>query len=136
MRSVLVIITGLSNGIIVGSGIVALLTLLDIVPRLAQLTNTYKYIQWYENVIVMGAVFAAITSLTDFAISLKAPIVVVIGFFIGTFIGLLASALAEVMNVIPVLIRRFRLEGYVIYILYALIIGKVLGSLLDWLIIK
>ncbi|KAB3532789.1 stage V sporulation protein AC [Alkaliphilus pronyensis] len=136
MINLLVIITGFSNGIVVGSGIVALLTLLDIIPRLAQLTNTYKYVELYENVIIIGSVLAAITSLTSLAISINKPLIIIIGLFMGTFVGLLASALAEVMNVIPVLIRRFRLQGYVIYILYSLICGKVLGSLLDFLLIK
>ncbi|GAB6087741.1 stage V sporulation protein AB [Alkaliphilus crotonatoxidans] len=134
MSKVLVIFLGFSNGIIVGSGIVALLTLLDIIPRLAQLTKTYQYITLYENVIIGGAVLAAYMSLSDHILGLGAITVIIVGFFIGTFVGLLASALAEVMNVIPVVVRRFRLEGYVIYILYSLILGKVLGSFIQWLV--
>ncbi len=135
MSSVLAILLGFANGIVVGSGIVALLTLLDIIPRLAQLTKTYHYITLYENVIIVGAVLAAYMSLSNSSIGLNPLAVIVVGFFIGTFVGLLASALAEVMNVIPVVVRRFRLEGYVHYILYSLILGKVLGSLLHWLVV-
>lgn len=134
MKSFLIMVVGFSNGIIVGSGIVALLTLLDIVPRLAQLSKTIKYITWYENVIITGAVIAAFTSLTNYTIPMNTAFVVVAGLFMGIFIGLLASALAEVMNVLPVLVRRFRLEGYVVYILFALIFGKVIGSLIHWFI--
>lgn len=136
MRELLVIFLGFSNGIIVGSGIVALITLLDIIPRLAQLTKTYQYIQLYENTIILGAVLAAYGSLTKTSIGLNPLVTVIVGFFIGTFVGLLASALAEVMNVMPVIVRRFRLEGYVIYILYSLIFGKVIGSFLHWLVIQ
>ncbi len=134
MRNLLVVFLGFSNGIVVGSGIVALLTLLDIIPRLAQLTKTYKYIALYENIIVTGATLAAFSSLTNTSIHFNTYFVIIIGFFMGTFIGMLASALAEVMNVIPVVVRRFKLDGYVIYILYALVFGKVLGSLLHWFI--
>ncbi len=132
MKYIAVPLLGFSNGIIVGSGIVALLTLLDIVPRLAQLTDTHNKIKIYENIIIAGAILAAITSLTNVSINLGKFMVIIVGFFVGVFIGLLASALAEVLNVMPVLIRRFRLEGYVSYIVYSLIAGKVLGALLNW----
>lgn len=132
MKYIAVPLLGFSNGIIVGSGIVALLTLLDIIPRLAQLTETYGKIKIYENIIIAGAVLAAITSLIDVSINLGKFTVIIVGFFIGIFIGLLASALAEVLNVMPVLIRRFKLGGYISYIVYSLIAGKVLGALLNW----
>ncbi len=132
MKYIAVPLLGFSNGIVVGSGIVALLTLLDIIPRLAQLTDTYREIKIYENIIIAGAVLAAITTLAGVSINLGKFTVIIVGFFIGIFVGLLASALAEVLNVIPVLIRRFKLEGYVTYIVYSLIAGKVLGALLNW----
>lgn len=134
MKQILIPIVGFSNGIIVGSGIVALLTLLDIIPRLAQLTRTPGYMKVYENSIIIGATIAAFTSLTNTQVGLGKAIVIIIGFFMGTFIGLLASALAEVANVIPIVVRRFRLDGYVIYVLYSLIFGKILGSLIHWFI--
>ncbi len=136
MKMILIPFLGLANGIIVGSGIVALITLLDIVPRLAQLTKTYRYISWYETVIIWGASLAALGSLTGIAIPLGGIAVAVVGFSMGIFVGMLASALAEVMNVMPIIVRRFRLEGYVIYILYALVFGKMIGSLLHWLVIN
>jgi len=136
MKTIIITFLGFSNGLIVGSGIVALITLLDIVPRLAQLTKTYHYIHWYEMVIVVGATFAAITSLTGVAIPMGKLVTIIVGFFVGAFVGMLASALAEVMNVMPIIVRRFRLEGYVIYILYSLVFGKMVGSLLQWIVIN
>lgn len=132
MKYIAVPLLGFSNGIIVGSGAVALLTLLDIVPRLAQVTDTYDRIKTYENVIIIGAVLAAVTTLAGISINLGKFAVVIVGSFIGVFVGLLASALAEVLNVIPIVIRRFGLEGYAGYIVYSLVAGKVLGALLNW----
>ncbi|SES76018.1 stage V sporulation protein AB [Natronincola peptidivorans] len=133
MEYLIVPIIGFSNGIIVGSGIVALITLLDIVPRLTQLTKTYDSIKIYENIIIYSATIAAFLSLTTLGIKLGIIIIVLTGFLMGIFIGLLASALAEVMNVIPVVIRRFQIEEYVIFIVYSLVLGKTLGSFLHWL---
>ncbi len=132
MKYIVVSLLGFSNGIVVGSGAVALITLLDIVPRLAQLTDTYSEIKTYENIIIIGAVFAAIASLAGISINMGKIAVIVVGFFVGISVGLLASALAEVLNVIPIIIRRFKLEGYADYIIYSLITGKVLGSFIDW----
>ncbi|ABR48375.1 stage V sporulation protein AB [Alkaliphilus metalliredigens QYMF] len=135
MGSLFLPIIGFANGIIVGSGIVALLTLLDIIPRLGQLTKTYQSTSLYESIIILGATFGAFTSLTKVGFSMGPITIVIVGFTVGTFIGLLASALAEVMNVIPVLIRRFRLDGYILYVVYSLIFGKVIGSLIHWLMV-
>ena len=135
MRNIVLPIVGFANGIIVGSGIVALITLLDIIPRLAQLTKTYKYISTYEDVISFSAVIASYFSLTKTSLNFSSMFVIILGFFMGFYIGMLASALAEVMNVVPVVVSRFVIDEYVIYVVYALILGKVVGSLIQWLII-
>lgn len=136
MEYVILPIIGFSNGIIVGSGIVALLTLLDIIPRLAQVTKTYSYVTIYENVIIYSAAIAAFFSLSKVGMNTGAFFIIMIGFLMGVFIGLLASALAEVMNVIPVVVRRFQIEEYVFYVVYALILGKTLGSFIHWLVLN
>ncbi len=133
MKYIVVPVVGLSNGIMVGAGIVALLSVLQIIPRFAQITRTYNYIRLYEDVIIVGAVVASIVSLVGIGINLGRFVVIIVGFSMGIFIGLLASALAEVLNVMPVIIRRFRLDGYTIFIVYSLIFGKVIGSFLNWL---
>ena len=133
MKYITIPVIGFSNGIMVGAGIVALLSVLQIIPRLSQLTNTYRYVKLYEDVIVIASVLASYLSLAEIKINMSI-LVVLIGFCIGIFIGMLASALAEVLNVIPVLIRRFKLQGYTTFIIYSLIFGKVIGSLLNWLI--
>ncbi|ARE87218.1 stage V sporulation protein AB [Clostridium formicaceticum] len=135
MLYIIIPIIGFSNGIVVGSGIVALLTLLDIVPRLGQLTKTYKFTPIYENAIIGGATIAAFLSLINKGINIGTILVILIGFTMGIFIGLLASALAEVMNVIPVVVRRFKIEEYVLYIVYSLILGKTIGSFIHWLVL-
>lgn len=125
---------GFANGVIVGSGLVALLSLLNVIPRLAQITNTYDKISLYENIIIISSTIAAITSLLGIGINLGKIVVVIVGLFIGIFVGLLASALAEVLNVIPVIMRRFRLDGYMVPVVYSMLFGKVLGSFLNWLV--
>ena len=52
----------------------------------------------------------------------------------GTFLGLFSSALAEVLNVIPVFSKKFKMKHQLKFIIVALMFGKVAGSLLYWLV--
>lgn len=127
---------GFSEGIVVGSALVAFITLLDIVPRLAQLTSTENRIKLFEIALILGAFIMTLTNSLDMNIRLSRIMVALIGGFMGIYVGLLASALAEVTNVIPVFVNRFKINHYVKYIFMSLAGGKVVGSLIYWLVIK
>jgi stage V sporulation protein AB len=38
-----------------------------------------------------------------------------------------------VVNVIPIMARRLNLEGYMVYFLLAMALGKVAGSIVEWM---
>jgi stage V sporulation protein AB len=44
-----------------------------------------------------------------------------------------AAALTEVLNVIPILTKRLKLKPHLFSLLMAMVLGKVTGSLVDWL---
>ncbi|WP_243116684.1 stage V sporulation protein AB [Marinisporobacter balticus] len=127
---------GFSEGAMVGTALIAFLTILDIVPRLAQLTNTENYIKVYEVTIAVTVTFISVLAALSIHIHLGKIMVVIIGFLMGTFVGLLASALTEVTNVIPVIINRFGLHDYIKYLFIALAGGKVIGSFIYWTVIN
>ena len=60
---VCVIFIGLAGGLAVGSGFVAFLTVLGIIPRLTQLSKTMKMIRYYEWAVVLGAICGAMATL-------------------------------------------------------------------------
>ena len=102
------IIFGLSSGIMVGAGVISLLILVGIIPRMAQLSNTRSFINFYEKILV-----------------------------IGTFLGALSSGLAEILDYIPIASRRLKIPAlYLKYIIISLLIGKVIGSFIGWKIIQ
>lgn len=133
-RILLLMLIGFAEGIVVGTAIAAFLTLLDIVPRLAQFTETYDKCSYYEFSIVFGAVTGALIVFLNWQLNLPNLIVVIIGLFMGIFIGLLAAALTEVLNVLPVLSKRLGLQHEIYLMLMSLILGKVAGSLIYWLV--
>lgn len=135
-KQIFLCMLALSGGAFVGNAAAAFVTLLDIVPRMAQVSDTSDKIGLYEIIISLSAASISFLSLIGWGIGIKSKILLlIVGFILGIFVGLLASALAEVLNVMPVLFRRVRIQKYIIAALVAIALGKMLGSLFSWNII-
>jgi stage V sporulation protein AB len=131
-----VAVIGLAGGIAVGSAFVALLTVLDLVPRLVQLARANRRSGVFESAIVAGVLYWTCADLFGFGLRLPAALLVIPAVFQGVFVGMLAAALTEVLNVIPILAKRLKLDPYLFALLMAMVLGKVAGSLLDWLVFR
>lgn len=127
------IFLGIAGGIAVGSGMVAFLVVLNIIPRLAQISRTYHLIRWFEGAVIAGSLFFTLTDFFEWSFTFYPMAAALFGLFAGGFVGMLAGALTEVINVLPILAKRIGMGSYMIWFLMAMIFGKVLGSLLDWL---
>ncbi|RDW19118.1 stage V sporulation protein AB [Oceanobacillus arenosus] len=128
------VIIGFSGGLAVGGGFVAFITVLGIIPRLIQLTNTEKLVKMYGACVIFGLLMGSYLSFAD--IRLNQPIITLVlwGLFHGIFNGLLAAALTEVLNVFPVVSKRIRMERHLLILLMAIVFGKIIGSLFQWTI--
>jgi stage V sporulation protein AB len=133
VNSFILIIIGLAGGLVVGSGYVAFISVLGIIPRLTQLTKTYKYIHVYEFAIILGTVILGWMSLRDTILFQSEYWLIPIGLFCGVFIGMLAAALTEVLNVFPILAKRIGFGDKIIMLLMAIVFGKIIGSLFHWM---
>lgn len=129
----IVMFIGLAGGLAVGTGYVAFLTVLGVIPRLTQLSKTMKMIHWYEWAVVLGALTGVLVSLEDVILFLKSYFLIPIGLASGVFYGLVAAALTEVLNVLPILAKRVGVDGKITILLMALVLGKILGSLFHWI---
>lgn len=129
------IFLGLAGGIAVGGGVIALFVVLDIIPRLAQLSRSYDKVHWYEGAMVSGSVVGTVADFWDFKLYLHSEIINGwIGLLNGIFIGMLAAALTEVLNVLPILAKRLHMRQYLFGLLLAMVFGKVAGSLFEWFV--
>ncbi|WNF38950.1 stage V sporulation protein AB [Bacillaceae bacterium IKA-2] len=124
---------GVGGGLAVGGGLVAFLTVLGIIPRLTQLTKTKNFIRQYEWGVVIGALIGTWCSLREPLFYLPSFLLIVIGLFAGIFVGSLAAALTEVLNVFPILAKRVGVAEKITYLLMAIVLGKISGSLFHWL---
>lgn len=124
---------GLSSGFAVGAGFVAFLTVLGVIPRLTQLTKTICYIHYYEWAIVTGVVIGTWLGLQEIKLYWTQWTLLPIGLADGVFNGMLAAALTEVLNVLPILAKRMGIQEKIIYLMMAIVFGKMIGSLFQWI---
>lgn len=127
------IIIGYSAGIVVSGGVVAFISIIGIIPLMAHRSKTTFAMLWYENAIILGSIVGSILSMWRFKVPYWPPIVVILLFAFGIFIGVLIIALAEVLDVLPIMNRRIRMRKGITLIVFALALGKLIGSLLYWL---
>jgi stage V sporulation protein AB len=127
-------IIGLAGGLAVGGGFVAFLVVLDIIPRLVQLSKSYNSIHLYEGAVVTGVMVWSTMDFFSLQLKLSPICTGYVGLLAGCFVGMLAAALTEVINVLPIMAKRLGMDGYMMWLLTAMILGKVLGSLFEWLV--
>ena len=125
---------GFSAGMVVAGGIFAFIAVIGIVPRLAQRTQTGKWIWLYEDCITVGGVLGTTAMFVPYRFWIGPVGVGIFGLAIGIFVGGLAVSLAEVLNVIPIFMRRSRLLSGIPAVVLAMALGKMAGELLYALI--
>lgn len=130
------LLLGIAGGIAVGGGVIALFVVLDMIPRLAQLTGSYDKVHWYEGAMVCGSLFGTVSDFWNWKIASGPVVVTAVGLLDGIFVGMLAAALTEVLNVLPILAKRLHMTSYLFGLLMAMVFGKVAGSLFDWFVYR
>lgn len=125
---------GFASGIAVAAGVFAFIAAIGLIPRMAKRTQTQKWIPFYEDVTVLGGLFGTTAMFIDYRLPSWKWLVGAFGLLTGIFVGVLAMALTEVLNVMPVMMRRLRLTKGLQWLIVAFALGKVGGALLYFLI--
>ena len=120
---------GLCGGLLVAGGLFAFLALVGVVTRLAAGTTTAKYLMFYEDMSLLGCVGGNLLFLYGFSLPLGNIFLGMYGLGAGVFTGCLAAALAEVVNMMPVLSERVSLKKGMAGIMGLFALGKLIGSL-------
>lgn len=127
------IILGLGAGFVVAGGVVAFISIIGIIPLMAFRTKTGHYMLWYENAIILGSITGSILSMWFIRLP-NIPILTIVFFFaFGMFVGALIIALAEVLDVLPIINRRIKIKKGVTFIVISLALGKLVGALLYYI---
>ena len=136
LAALLILFLGLAGGVAVGSGLVAFLVVLDVIPRLAQIAVSQHRGAQLEVAVVLGAVTWTWLDLMGWSFTFTPWLTSFVGLLMGAFVGTVAAALAEVLNVFPILTRRLHMERVLSWLIAAVLLGKVFGSLFEWLVFR
>lgn len=134
LKGIVLILIGLGSGLFAARAVVAFIAIIGVVPRLAQKTDTKEYIKLYEEAIIAGGIIGGCDPYFDFYMPLNGLAVIFLSLCIGIFYGSLAVSLAEVLNIIPILTRRVRLQQGMRWFVCAIALGKLTGSLLYYFV--
>jgi len=128
IRTILYYLTGVAFGAAVAAGLFAFITTVGVVTRLVAGTKTAKHIMLYETIATFGVTMANGFDLFQWAVPCGMICRILCGLFSGVFVGCLAAALAEVVNVFPVMTRRIKLRVGMPCLMLAFALGKGFGA--------
>lgn len=131
--SIALILLGLGAGYVVAGGVVAFISIIGVIPIMAYRSKTTAYMMLYENMIVLGSIVGSILTFWELPLPIGTIATIVIFFSFGIFIGGLIIALAEVLDVMPIMNRRIKIKKGISFLVFALALGKLVGSLCYWI---
>ncbi len=130
IRNLIMIVIGLSSGVIVSGGMFTALFTVGLIPRFAGKTHTGSHVMIYETAVVFGTILGNLIGMYEYSLPCGNLLLGMFGLFSGIFVGCLALAIAEAFNGIPIFARRINFRrGLGIWIL-ALAIGKSIGNII------
>ena len=129
-QQILLAAVGLSAGVAAAGGLFAFIVELGVVADFADRTHTGDRLLFYETSVALGGILGNIVTVFHTGIPAGLPGLAVFGIFTGIFVGCWAMALAEILNVFPVFMRRARITRYLSFFIVCLAAGKGLGACL------
>lgn len=130
VKQLLLAVIGLSAGITVAAGLFSFIISLGVVSDFADRTHTGKHVLMYETSVALGGILGNIFIIYNIPIGMGEVLVPVFGLLAGIFAGCWAMALAEILNVFPIFIRRVKLLKCIPYIILSMAIGRGVGALI------
>ena len=100
------------------------------ISDLADRTHTGKSVLLYEDSVTIGGTIGNLVLLYGVPIPGGKLVLSILGLLAGVFVGCEIMALAEVLNVFPIFIRRSKMIRYVPYVILAVAVGKGVGELI------
>ena len=134
-QQILLAAIGVSAGAAAAGGLFAFIVELGVVADFADRTHTADKILLYESSVALGGIIGNLIYIFQIGLSAGAAqsgigkgMLGIFGIFAGIFVGCWSMALAEILNVFPVFMRRVRIVRYVAAFTISVAIGKGLGA--------
>lgn len=136
VKYILLAVTGFCGGVLVATGLFALITMLGIINRYAQDTKTAIDIIWYEECVIWGASLGSIIYIFDVSLNVGNVGIALFGLMGGIYAGCLSVALAEVIKAFPIMIKRINISRGVGTIILLFALGKGIGSIIYFFLLN
>lgn len=130
VKQLLLALIGLSAGVTVAGGLFSFVVSLGVVSDFADRTHTGNHIFLYETSVALGGILGNILFIYQIPVPIGTVILMLFGIFAGIFVGCWSMALAEILNVFPIFIRRVKVLKGVPYIILSIALGKGIGACL------
>ncbi len=121
-------IVGFAGGLAVAGGVFAFISMLKVIPRLADRLGQASRVYQIETTIALGGLAGSVLTVYQVHVAVGWVGMTIFGLFAGVFVGCLAMALAETLKVIPVLCQRLNLNTGLPVVITAMALGKMVGS--------
>lgn len=129
MTQVLLGIIGFSSGVVIAGGLISFIIGLGVISQFADRTHTGDKILLYEECTALGGILGNLMYIYHIRIPYGEFLVPIFGLFGGIFVGCWAMALAEILNIFPIFIRRAKILKAIPYLVVGIALGKGLGGL-------
>lgn len=130
LKQMFLAFVGLSAGAGVAAGLFSFISSLGVVSDFADRTHTGEQIHLYEDSVALGGILGNLVWVYGIPLRIGWGFLFIFGLFGGIFVGCWSMALAEVLDVFPIFIRRVRLIRLVPWLVGGMAFGKGLGALL------
>lgn len=122
------VLVSLGQGLAVGAAVALVFVVLGLVSQCASVTGTRRFVPLYGKMVCLGAIVTSALHLLGFSGAPWAmPALSVFGLLAGMYLGAVLSALAEVLNIFPVVSGKLKLANSMRLMVFALAAGKALG---------
>ena len=138
LKGCVLVFCGLIFGGATSAGVIALLTKLGVVPRMIARWQVANAVIPCECAVILGAASGCVLSITEnpgtwsgwmTVFWIQQVMLIIAALCSGIYVGCQAMALAEILNVFPILFRRAKLQLGLRYTVLAVALGKLVGSL-------
>lgn len=128
VNQIILALIGLSGGLVIAGGLFSFIIELGVVADLADRTHTGEHILLYEDCVAVGGIVGNLLSVFHFSLPVGVWLLPVFGLLAGIFVGCWSMALAEILNVFPIFVRRLKIVRYLSAFVLSMALGKGIGA--------
>lgn len=135
---------GFCFGVLSAAGVFTVLLTVGLIPRFAGETHTNMKVFLYEEWVIIGAILGCILTVWEPYCQIGMwmqnhfgqqvtkwignSVLWMEGIFSGMFVGSLAITIAEMLNSIPIFMRRVKFRMSLVPVVWSIALGKMIGS--------